>query len=520
MKRLFALLLVLFTALSASAQMPNITGVTFVGTGAGGSFGQMNLTDFPNSAANVVIANAINRGKVVYLLSGTYNFSAPITLNSTASDLMICGAPGAILNVNHTGSTGLFNVTGERFKLQDVTCTSTLTNADQDYFNVTGDEPSFDNCRFANAGTNGSTSTPTVYLKLGDVTTGGIRAAAVRGCRFSSAKGVIFSEVNGDSTDSALLGQGALFVGNHFGTEAATPEKMYRGIHFQSAGEFVFTGNRVHGLGDGTDGINAFLLLTSNNSEGEAQHATIVGNNFELLTGDHAIRADGFRFGTITGNLFGRMGGNGSNEGTIHITDNLGTGTDGGDWQISNNDFHNASTSTGRTIFIEDTDSWLIANNTFALCNGRQIRPVTTATNGRIVGNIFKMASGVTGSLIETSGAYTGLEISDNWIPSDCTQLTAVPTGGCVLDGVALGGSAHNRLSPGVRETRVSLGSAIGADFVVTGIAAADMLLAIYNITDDTVLAVGDFAIETDDIQNNSAADLSAKVLLVRWYDA
>lgn len=508
-----ALALALLAPVAVLAQA--ISGLVTVGTGSGASSGTVNLSDYPT--VSTAVTAALNRGKTVFFLPGTYDMEAPVTIS--ASDVTIMGTSASTLLVGGSSSVGLFSVTGSRFKMRDVAVKFDATVGDQIAIDVSGDDPTFDGVTFTNTATDGTTSTPMSYARFG-TTSAGIAAPAIRGCRVHSAKGMILFQVNGDSSDSAKLGQGAMFVGNHFGLETtSTPEAMYKGILFSGAGESVFTGNRVHGLGSGSDSAHAFIHATTPNSESEAHHLTITGNSFELVTADHLIRGDGFRFITFTGNQVGRCAGNGASEGTFHITDNTGTGTDGGAFVFQGNEIHNASSATGRIFWIEDTDTGIVSNNMFSLINGTLGTLNTTALNLTWGPNRYRMSQGVTDNILQmSSGAYTGLVIEEPSLPSGVNLTGTQPGSGATINGVKIGVTSPLEGQAGFRRTRTT-GAANGADVTVTGFTTGDTLMRVINITDKTVEALSDYTPGAG-IITQTTDETATDTLIVEWFDA
>lgn len=492
-----------------------IDGLVYIGTGVSSS-GDLNVNAAPFSGdAQACFAAAMARGNEIHFLEGVYVFPNPTTVSQ--DDIKVTGSSRAVLDINHTGAVGLFDVTGDRFSMSDVIVTNDTATANQVYVDVTGDDPTFSRVILQNTGS-GSNANPTTYIECG-TTSQGIRSPMFRDVRFRGVKGGIFAHIMGDPSAGSTSGCGATFIGCIFGTEGNTPDKLYRGVWFESAGEALMSGCRMHGIGDGTDPADAFIYNTTDGSESEAHHFVASGCNFELFTGKHLYRGDGARFTLFTGCLFGRMGGNASGEGTIHVSENLSAGNDAAAVTFVGCDFHNASSSSGRTVVLEHLDTALFDACTFSLCNGRQFKVATNAENVRISNCIFKMSAGVTGSLIETSASnYFGLEISDCHIPAGVALLAAMPLSGAVIDGMSVGGSAHANAVSGLRTTQTA-GVANGADLTCFGMGAGDTILAVTNVTDGVILSPGSFAVETDDFQNNTGSSLVGKAILVSWFD-
>ena len=492
-------------------------GVVTVGTGTGASNGQYNASDYGGDFGAALSA-AVNTCRYVMVLPGLYTQSSVPTI--AGDDIQIEGKGSPKITLTSTASTRAATITGSRVKISGLWYTSATFVASSTFFNVTGNECSFDDNYWTCSATDGSNSTPMWYVTMG-TTSQGVWNPRITRNRFHSAKGVGFAHVAGSPDSGTTTGSGLVFAGNHLGVDGTTtPEKFYCGLWMDSAGECVVTGNRAHGLGDGTDKGYSLYLFTTSDAQSEAQHCTFTGNSNELITSQHVFRGDGCRFLVMTGNQFGRMGGNGASEGTIHLTDNTGTGTDGGDINISANNFHNASTSAGRTIWIEDVDTVVIDNNTFSLCNGTQITVSTSAINVSIGPNRYKMASGTTNMIQLVASAYTGLWIYEPAIPSGCTLTSAQPLSGAVINGIVFGNdSPALDKNPGLRQFKC-VGATNTNTFNVSGITTGDTLVSVVDITNKTVRANAGFTVGAGVITNGTGVDLSAATLIVTWYDA
>lgn len=489
-------------------------GVITIGTGAGESKGTINVSDKGNDFG-AALMEAAGLSKFVMVLPGAYTQSTVPTLATDDFQLMGVGNPTITTTVATT--TRLATITGSRVKISGFHFTSATAVASSNWFAITGDEVSIDD-NYWTCSASGSNSTPSFYAKFG-TTSQGVKAPRFTRNRAHSALGLGAVHIAGDPGAGATSGTGAMISDNHFGTEANTPEKGYVSIRLESAGECVIDGNRAHGIGDGSDGAFAFIYATTSTTQSEAHHMTVTGNNIELFTSDHIIRGDGIRFCTIVGNVIGRCGGNGASEGTFHFTDNTGgTPVAGGMIRVAHNDLHNASATAGRLLWAEDIDGLAFEQNNISLINGTVGTINTTALNVTIRNNKYKLASGAVG-LWQVGGTYTGLVIDEPIIPSGETLFSgAAPTAGAKVNGIYYGVTTPFEGQRGFRSTQTS-GAAIGADITVTGIAATDCIVGVFNLTDGTTLDPLDFDAEAGDVQNNSATDLSGKTLIVSWLD-
>lgn len=389
-------------------------------------WGDLNSTD--ESAIREALKQAGPGGEVKLLSNGAWSFTSNITV--PWDDVKIQGGGSSTISANNPLATGLFLVTGKRFRMHGVKQQVNAHVNGQTGIFVTGGSPEFAFNTFETTVDTGTPSTTNAhrYVVCG-TTAQGIAGGAFFMNTFLPGKSTMCVEIAGDPNSGTTSGTGSKFIGNQFGPEDGTTRKCYVGVWFNSAGECLFNSNRARGLGDGVDLGFSFLYFTTAAAQSEAQHAEISGNNLELVSAHHVLRSDGARFFNIVGGIVGRCLGSAAGEGTFHFTENTGAGTDGIQIEIVGVNFHNAAASAGRVLRFDNVAEVKVANCSFGLLNGRAIHVAVTAIGVTIESNSFTGVS--SGSIIETVGGdYTRYITRNNTIPSGCTLHTGAPNVG------------------------------------------------------------------------------------------
>lgn len=298
---------------------------------------------------------ALPDGGTILVGQGEYSFATPVQI--AVPHISIQG-PGAVLHSSGDASVGLFDVTGDHFRMEALELHDQLPAAGHALVRVNASNVHIRACTF-DAG-DAAANTP-AFIELTADGFGQQAGFWVDANSFHPARGW------------TLLRAHHVF-GLHLTSNVASAESlensgglahMAYGFRLENVEYAEIRGNDFLTLGDMTDPVQAAIWAT--NGGEESHHLVIAQNAFHTLTAVRIVHLLGAHYDLIAGNTFGR------NLGTALLaTIDIGsTGTppysDSNNLTIEGNDFHNPGNAP--VVRINGGTGFVITGNHLSLGN-------------------------------------------------------------------------------------------------------------------------------------------------------
>lgn len=386
------------------------------------------------------LRRALNVNGTVHILPGSYQFTAPLT--GAFNNVRITGTHGAVLKSTTSGTSGIFDFTGNNVVIDGLKFLVETWVNDQNVIEFNGDKAHVTNCLFDVTTSSGSSSNPMTlvyfencYERTVSFTTmhpnKGVR------CIFDWNTPTTVAGASGVNSSNGLKVIGCNFSIDE-GFLSETSRQCYRVIDAFGSEFGVIQGNRFFQLGSKAAEVDSGIFIRKHSTlDGfdllESGHWSITGNVFERVASPTPIKIWGAGNVQITANMIGLPAllsdadgtPDASGEATIVVTgaDGTRTGTAALNPTIVGNDIHNfAEASTdGAAVYLGATNGALISGNNFSIANSNNViridsnktsRPIITANSFQTsatpnCGIYFADLDAGAGSSM-TSGAYVG----------------------------------------------------------------------------------------------------------------
>lgn len=319
------------------------------------SIGQLNVYNPATGQTlnfSTIMRQALTKSQLVEVLQGNYTATAATSI--AADDVRVTIAPSAIITVGHSGSVGVFDVTGDNVTIQGGRIRSTTFNASQSWvkfsscfdstvrdviFEATVNplaDSSSDAVITPVAAPTGNTATPMVMVEFNTVVRKLIDHCAflpdyaVTCVKSTDGAGIIVSNSNFSNNLDAGLGGLSVNAGpTVLFAENAAPRLCWRCIQVDGDEWGLIQGNRFFALGDSNydagsgatpyftgapyeldfvmrfkkgDSVPTGGLLTV---QSETGHMRVIGNTAEWCAAPKGVQFWGIPSSIVTGNMFG-----------------------------------------------------------------------------------------------------------------------------------------------------------------------------------------------------------------------
>lgn len=466
--------------------------VVTIGDGVS-SVGLFNCYDGQNTIPlNATLRAALAYSRDVFILQGSYTLAGSVSVPYDGARISM--SADAVITVDHSGSVGFLDITGDRVRVEGGKIISDTFVANQRTILATAahDITVRDVLFQMDTTTWPGAVSPNVVLRVGDTTTPMVALDIVSSrspkvlyntflpnhawvcCRIEEGSG--HRVIGNDFTNGVDSGLGALDTA----TTAAGVRLCYIGIHLEGTEWGEVSHNRFWGLGESygllfkntSGGVAAaqevFAAIIVNQSDTQSNkeqgHSTITNNFIEAVNTPGAIRLYGINEYVVNNNQIGLLGilaacPNATGEAAL-ITGKRRTTQYSNDFAtegstvcfsllVQGNRFHNNGTGDGAAIYLDWISEFVIVGNSFGIqvCNYQIWVNSPNVGGGTIQRNYFRaLVSQANAIRIAAGTLLDGIFIGHNTLGQNYT-------GELVSDAGAAGAAGRRKILTGIQDT-------------------------------------------------------------------
>jgi len=384
---------------------PSTSGIVTLGTGAGESLGDVNVSDAGmNGDIGKALTAAALRGKIIYILPGAYTAKTAATVASNNVQVLGVGNPEITVPSTNTSSPAAISITalndvkisGLKFIRDNYVASQKLIvgapSTGTTQLAITIEDNTFTTGNAIATGFTGGTN------EMIDVDLTNNAYSVVRRNRFYPSIGLTCVKATdgyGNTVSENIISAQANVFFPTIGNEGRRP--MWRGVHLQDEAGWTVENNKFRNLGLTGYGADYYVsnCIYIDNADvaydtEELGHGIMQGNRIEncLSSIDCLAALRGVRWANIIGN-WGCFNGVATDRGTgfLKIEGAPGkTGEVSSKISITGNHFHNPGTTDAAAIYLRRCSNVSIkANDFFELQTRQAIFIDSSADDGGVV---------------------------------------------------------------------------------------------------------------------------------------